>query len=200
VIHDDTLDRTTTGKGDVMDFSRSEIRALDAGGWFDPRFAGEPVPELVEVLELISGRCLLNIEIKAGAFEKSGPADAIERQVVEAIHQIGALGWVLVSSFEPAILERIAAMARPPALAFISDFGAGPPVMDLLARIRAFSWHPYVGVLDAALVQRVHAAQMRVFPWTIKTRREAESAAAMGVDGLIVNELDLAKNLPGSTG
>ena len=69
VIHDDTLDRTTAGKGPVRERSFEEIRKLDAGGWFDPRFSAERVPELSEVLELTAGRCLLNIEIKASAFE-----------------------------------------------------------------------------------------------------------------------------------
>ena len=46
VIHDDTADRTTTGKGKVAALSLRELQALDAGAWFDPAFAGERVPTL----------------------------------------------------------------------------------------------------------------------------------------------------------
>ena len=46
VIHDDTLDRTTTGKGPVRGHALAEIKRLDAGSWFDARFAAERVPEL----------------------------------------------------------------------------------------------------------------------------------------------------------
>jgi glycerophosphoryl diester phosphodiesterase len=193
VIHDDRLERTTDGRGRVRDHGLAAISALDAGSWFDPKFAGERVPELSAVMALVSGRCLLNIEIKAGAFEPDGPPDAIERQVVDLAHGHGALGWVLVSSFEPRFLERIAARPSPPALAFISDSGAGPEVMDLLRRVSAFSWHPNVGCIDRGQVGRVQAAGMRVFPWTVRTRRQAEDAVALGVDGLIVNELELAR-------
>ena len=64
VIHDDTLDRTTNGSGSVRDRTVEEIRRLDAGSWFDPRFAAERVPLLDEVIALTAGRCMLNIEIK----------------------------------------------------------------------------------------------------------------------------------------
>ena len=74
-----------SGKGLVRERAFEEIRRLDAGGWFDPRFSAERVPELSEVLELTAGRCLLNIEIKTSAFEADFPGDAIERQVVESV-------------------------------------------------------------------------------------------------------------------
>lgn len=51
-IHDKTLDRTTNGSGNVADLTLSEIKQLDAGSWFDPRFKGEQVPTVTEVLQL----------------------------------------------------------------------------------------------------------------------------------------------------
>lgn len=52
VIHDKTVDRTTNGTGEVTEMTLAEIRKLDAGSWFDPRFAGEKVPTLEEVFKL----------------------------------------------------------------------------------------------------------------------------------------------------
>ena len=58
VIHDATLDRTTNGTGLVHDYTLEEIRELDAGSWFgDARYAGEKVPTLKEVLDLVDGCC-----------------------------------------------------------------------------------------------------------------------------------------------
>ena len=54
-IHDDTVDRTTNGKGQVSELTLEEIRKLDAGSWFDPKFAGEKVPTVEEILKLVSG-------------------------------------------------------------------------------------------------------------------------------------------------
>ena len=52
VIHDKTVDRTTNGTGEVTEMTLAEIRKLDAGSWFDPRFADEKVPALEEVFKL----------------------------------------------------------------------------------------------------------------------------------------------------
>lgn len=195
VIHDDTLDRTTNGTGPVRARTLAEIRALDAGSWFAPAFAGERVPELAHVLDRIGGRTRLNIEIKSSAFEEPPPGDAVERQVVGLVRRLAAPEGVLVSSFEPRFLERIAAEPDPPPLALISRFPLDAAVLERLARIGACAWNPFVGILDRRQVERAHAAGLRVYPWTIASREQAARAAAMGVDGLIVNELELARGL-----
>ena len=195
VIHDDTLDLTTAGKGPVRDRSFEEIRRLDAGGWFDPRFSAERVPELSEVLDLTAGRCLLNIEIKASAFEAGYPADAIEHQVVALVKTTGAEDRVIISSFDWRILQRIAAMDSPPALALISDHGADRSVIERLLAMKAFSWHPRFKVLTREQVDRMHAAGLKVFPWTINTREEAQRILALGIDGLICNELQVMRTV-----
>jgi glycerophosphoryl diester phosphodiesterase len=189
VIHDDTLDRTTNGKGPVSGHALEEIKALDAGSWFDARFAEERVPELSEVIKLTAGRCMLNIEIKESAFEAIYPVDAIEHQVVKLVKTSGAMDRVIISSFDTRILERIAAMDAPPAVAYISDHGTDKSVLEMLLKMRAFSWHPRFKILTRAQVDMLHAAGLKVFPWTINTRKEAEKLLALGVDGLICNEL-----------
>jgi len=190
VIHDDTLDRTTSGEGPVRERTLAEIRSLDAGSWFAPRFNTERVPLLAEVIAATAGRCMLNIEIKESAFEEDFPDDSVERQVVEQVAAGAARDRVIISSFDRRILERIAALPHPPALAFITDTGADPENTGVLCAIRAFSWHPRRTVLTADQVDRVHALGMRVYPWTINTRPEAEALLGMGVDGLICNEMD----------
>ena len=189
VIHDDTLDRTTEGKGSVIDHTLEEIKRLDAGSWFDSRFSSERVPELSEVLKLTADRCLLNIEIKQSAFEADYPADAIEHQVVDLVKTAGTMDRVIISSFDKRILQRIAAMEAPPAVAFISNHGADKSVLEMLLAIKAFSWHPRFKALTRDQVDMLHAAGLKIFPWTINTREEAERILALGVDGLICNEL-----------
>jgi glycerophosphoryl diester phosphodiesterase len=189
VIHDDTLDRTTTGNGAVRDRTLEEIKRLDAGSWFESRFAAERVPELPEVLELTAGRCLLNIEIKASAFEEDFPADAIEHQVVALVKSSRVMDQVIISSFEQRILRRIAAMEAPPAIALITDHAAARKVLELLHALKAFSWHPRFKILTRDQVDMLHAAGLKIFPWTINTREEARRILAFDVDGLICNEL-----------
>ena len=64
VIHDYSVDRTTTGKGKVKDLTWQQIRRMDAGEWKGRQFRGEQVPSLDEVLQLVKGRLKLNIELK----------------------------------------------------------------------------------------------------------------------------------------
>ena len=189
VIHDDTLDRTTNGKGPVLEQTFEEIKRLDAGSWFAPRFSAERIPELSEVMELTAGRCMLNIEIKQSAFEAEYPADAIEHQVADLVKTSRATERVILSSFDKRILQRIAAMDGPPAIAYISDHGADKRVLHMLLAMKAFSWHPRFKVLTRDQVDMLHTAGLKVFPWTINTRAEAEKVLALGVDGLICNEL-----------
>jgi glycerophosphoryl diester phosphodiesterase len=66
VIHDDTVDRTSDGSGLVNNLTVSELKKLDFGSWFARAYAGVRIPTLAEVLDLVKGRCLLDIELKAG--------------------------------------------------------------------------------------------------------------------------------------
>jgi glycerophosphoryl diester phosphodiesterase len=132
---------------------------------------------------------MLNIEIKESAFEAGYPADAVEYQVVKLVKTSGALDRVIISSFDRRILERIAAMDAPPAIAYISDHKADQGVLDMLRAIKAFSWHPRFSILTRDQVDMLHAADLKVFPWTINTAAEAQKVLALGVDGLICNEL-----------
>ena len=65
LMHDDQLDRTTSGKGNVADISWNEMKSLDAGRWFGPAFIGEKVPSLAEGLHFIIERNMrINLELK----------------------------------------------------------------------------------------------------------------------------------------
>ncbi len=64
IMHDTTVDRTTDGSGRVADMTLEEIRALDAGSWFSPDFAGTPVPTLEETLDVIPRDILCNVHLK----------------------------------------------------------------------------------------------------------------------------------------
>ena len=142
VVHDDTLERTTNGTGAVKDFTLEELKKLDAGSWFEPRFADQRLPELSEVLALAGGRTRVNIEIKAQAYESGHPPDAIENQVVAMVRKMNLQDCALISSFEIDFLAQIAAMEDPPAIALISHTPASKRIVDICAHLKVFSWHP----------------------------------------------------------
>jgi glycerophosphoryl diester phosphodiesterase len=193
VIHDDHLDRTTNASGLVVQHCLAELEKLDAGSWFDPKFAGERIPSLAEVITCAKGRHLLNIEIKSSAHAPGHHEDAIERQVAHLIRRRRMMRSTLVSSFSRPILEQLAAMKNPPALALISEARPSDETVDFCRRIRSFSWHPDHRIVTADLVEEMHRHHIRVYPWTIKTAADCQRVKAMGVDGVIVNDPHLVK-------
>jgi len=197
VIHDESLERTTNGKGAVADHTLAELKRLDAGSWFDAAFAGQQLPELGEVLDLVNGRIYTNIEIKSSAYEAHHPPDAVEKQVVELLRQKQMLDMVLVSSFDVNILEQLAAMKAAPAVAFISEEPAGKDTLEMCTRLNAFSWHPDCKILTPAQVEMMHAHGINVFPWTVNELEDFNAMRDMKVEGVITNDPMLAAHWAG---
>jgi glycerophosphoryl diester phosphodiesterase len=195
VIHDATLERTTDGNGQVSSYTLQELKELDAGSWFDPRFAGERLPALDEVLDLVRGRALLNIEIKSNAYEAHHPPDAIEKQVVELVRRKNALTSVLISSFEWKILESVASMEDAPAIALISKYPAEGDNVKLCVRLKAFSWHPNCRELQYDQVKIMREQGIRVFPYNVDSPGEYQRMIQMDVDGIITSDSRLLSDL-----
>jgi glycerophosphoryl diester phosphodiesterase len=188
VMHDKTLDRTTNGRGPVNGYFLKELKKLDAGSWFNPAFASQHVPELEEVLELVQGRALINIEIKQEPDDIPRPSHAIEGQVVELVNQKNAHDTVLISSFDRAVLERIKLLENPPALALISRDPAESSTIAFCRRLKIFSWHPNHAILSQEQVNLMHSAGIRVFPYNADTPEEVARMFDMQVDGIISND------------
>ncbi|MGD9300440.1 MAG: glycerophosphodiester phosphodiesterase family protein [Desulfobacterales bacterium] len=187
VIHDETLERTTNGHGAVNDCTMEKLKQLDAGSWFDPRFADQRLPELSDVLELVGGRTRLNIEVKAQAYEHNHPPDAIEKQIVALVKQKDLQDSVLISSFEIDILVQIASMQDPPTIALISKTPASKRIVEICTHLKVFSWHPDHLILTPRQVDIMHAAGLKVFPYNVDTFEDFVKMVNMQVDGVITD-------------
>jgi glycerophosphoryl diester phosphodiesterase len=189
VMHDDTVDRTTNGTGRVDAHSLEEIRALDAGSWFAPEFAGERVPALDEVLTRYGHAQRYYIETKV-----PDTADAMEERLVALLrrHELidgAARAWqVLVQSFSEASLRLVHELE--PRLPLIQLVGNRAP--ELLGRLDEVAEYaagigPARGLVDPAVVEAAHASGLVVHPYTLNTREEHEASIALGVDGAFSN-------------
>ena len=188
VIHDAALERTTNGQGAVNDLTIEELKQLDAGRWFNSKYADERLPELSEVLDLIDGQARLNIEIKADAYEHHHPPDAIEKQVVDLVKQKNLQDAVLISSFEIDILVQIASMEDPPAIALISKTPATKRIVAICKHLNVFSWHPDQRIATPHQVDMMHAAGLKVFPYNVDTFEDYQKMINMQVDGVITDD------------
>ncbi len=147
VIHDHLLDRTTDGSGLVRDYTMAELKRFDAGSWKDPRFKGERIPSLEEVLEVAKGRVGVAIEIKNLPLPYAGIEDAVVRAVHRSIKRIGEL--------EPEILTGVLEAARPvDILRLMDDAGA-----DVFC--------PHWASIEPETAAELHAAGKLIGVWTV---------------------------------
>lgn len=194
IMHDDTLERTTNGKGQVNDHTLAELRELDAGSWFHPDFKGEGIPTLAETLDLIQHKVAINIEIKKEYFEEGDPEDSIENQVADLVEKRGLIDEVVISSFEIRYLERLA--KRNPALnlAFITLEKADDVILEKCRSLKFWGFHPWYAILDREQVEKMHRHGFVVNSFTVATDEDYKNLLEMGVDGIITDDIPLFRD------
>ncbi|BAL92117.1 putative glycerophosphoryl diester phosphodiesterase [Actinoplanes missouriensis 431] len=183
VIHDRTVDRTTTGRGRVWDLRWDEIAELDAGVRFSPAFAGARVPSLAEVLDLLRpAPPELLVEIKSPATldeVKTVIAELASRDLVER---------TVVQSFDPDVLRKareIAPELRRGLLLFRFDAETVSQCRDLGVALCNPS---VVDVLQGApVVAELAAVGVGVMPWTANDRAHWGALVEAGAAGLITD-------------
>ncbi|MEK6752117.1 MAG: glycerophosphodiester phosphodiesterase family protein [Chloroflexota bacterium] len=186
VIHDSTVDRTTNGKGKVASFSLDEIRKLDAGAWFDGKFAGTKVPLLEEVFETVGRDKLINIELT----NYSTPRDGLAKKVCELVRKHNNQKQIIFSSFFASNLK-IAEQTLPEAPRGLL---ATPGVLGLWARSFGFMFgnyqalHPHISSTSREQMQRAHRLQRRIHVWTANTPEEIHRLKDWGVDGIFSDD------------
>lgn len=189
LMHDATLDRTTSGHGRVDALTLGEIAALDAGSWHSPAFAGEPVPTLAAIARYTRANGLLvNIEIKPvpGDEYRTGAAVALDALSLWA----GAAVPPLLSSFSEAALEaaREAAPELPRAL-LVKKLPAD--WLDRLARLGCVGLDANHNELSASIIAQAHAAGYKVLCYTVNDPARAAELFGWGLDTLITDAVDL---------
>ncbi|MGE5653555.1 MAG: glycerophosphodiester phosphodiesterase [Bacillota bacterium] len=192
VIHDENLKRTTSGRGLVVQHTLAELRSLDAGAWFDPRFAGTQVPTLNEVLELIAplNRLQLNIELKTGII----PYDGMEEKVVRAVVEHNLTERVIISSFNHYTLLRAKALSPRLPIGLLYAANLVDP-WQYAATLGAEALHPYHHSISGEMVAASHRAGKRVNVWTVDQEVDLKRCAEYGVDCIITNQPERAREI-----
>ena len=194
VIHDAELDRTTSGHGPVAGLSLEELKRLDAGSWYAPRFEGERIPSLQEVLDRFGGRITCNIEIKSEAVASDGAPGAgeIERQVVDAVRRGRLENSVVVSSFSPTALRRVRGLS--PGIAreslFDASLHAGRVPEAVCREVGSCGFNCSRDEVSESWILAAHAAGLRLSVYTVDDPEEMARLWALGVDGIFTNRPD----------
>lgn len=188
LMHDDTLDRTTTGHGRVCDGDSGDIRRLDAGGWFSPDFAGEPVPDLEDAMALLGALDMgANIEIKATPDLAAATGLAVAKCIRR--HWPAHLPPPLISSFVYDCIAAFAAAMPELRLGYLMTWE--PEAWQ--ARRGAHPWrsvHCNHRRLDGAAVARLRLDGLALVAYTVNNPARARALLEIGVTSIITDRPD----------
>jgi len=189
LMHDATLERTTSGHGTGGELAWSALAQLDAGGWHSRAYAGEPLPTLDNLARFCrANNYFLNIEIK--------PTPGAEARTGEVVANAAARLWQgsavppLLTSFQPASL-RAARAAQPqlPRGLLLDTLPEGwleaAQSLDCVAIVCNHA------LWDAQTVARAQAAGMRTLSYTVNDEGAAQRLIALGTDAIITDRVDL---------
>jgi glycerophosphoryl diester phosphodiesterase len=185
VLHDPTLDRTTTGRGDVRGLTLADVRSVSAGypGRFGSAWVGERVPTLAEALALLRDRARVLVEVKAESVTDDAEG-GVEARVVEEVRRAGMAEQVALISFDQRAIRRLGSLA--PGMERGRLFGRTTPEEVLAAAAEAGCElvMPHKSQLGDALAERVHAAGLRLATWVVDEPEELRGLARFGLYGV----------------
>jgi glycerophosphoryl diester phosphodiesterase len=187
IMHDKTVDRTTSGKGEVAALTFAELRALRT-----PRDGTDPVPTLDEALALVAaapGKRVM-VEIK-----EPTPADT-PAKVLASIKSHNLSDRTVVTSFDRNLLDETRKLDPKQATGFISskDFGAAE-----LGYPGEYLFITYTKVFEEKIAA-AHKAGKKVYVWTVNDKAGMNVYLQMGADGIVTDEHGLAAGVKKSFG
>jgi glycerophosphoryl diester phosphodiesterase len=201
VIHDRTLERTTSGRGAVAEATAAAVARLDAGAWFGSGFRGEPVPTLAEAVALCRDLGIwMNLEIKRapGNIARVGEvvAQTVARLYADLLRPGGDRGEHVVPSVP--LLSSFGTDALAAARAAAPEVPRGWLVDDVpsdwqrqLEALGCVGLHADHETLTPALARAVKNAGYWLFCYTVNDPARAREIFAWGVDALCTDRIDL---------
>ena len=195
IFHDETLERTTNGSGNMADTLYEDLRQLEAGSWFADGFTGIKIPTLEEALDVLLERDLgLNLEIK--------PCPGREVETAEVALDMLSTIWddhsnILISSFQHPSLEAARDMANDWARGLLIGGDDMPENWRELADyLDVKTMNLGSRLVTRELVEEISDLDMATLVYTVNEPDEARKFQSYGVDALFSDQPDvIAENL-----
>ncbi|WP_235001751.1 glycerophosphoryl diester phosphodiesterase [Arcanobacterium ihumii] len=188
VIHDTLLDRTTNRSGYFYDLTEDDLPKIDAGSWFSKEYAGEPMPTLRQLVDLMNETGLnANIELKSNERGKEASLKLIENTLAE-LDRLDPEREVIVSSFNHLLLHHVHE-ARPelPLGALFVKENLWPDWRSILELVGASYIHPEDATLTPEMVTAFRDAGYGVNVWTVNSKARANELFNWGVTGVFTD-------------
>ncbi|MFA6098575.1 MAG: glycerophosphodiester phosphodiesterase family protein [Patescibacteria group bacterium] len=175
VIHDEKVDRTTDGSGEIVRMSLEKIKTFDAG-------LGEKIPTLDEVLDLIDGKSKVNIELKGKGTAKP-LADLIVKKIASKKWELSDF---IVSSFDRPKLEQFHGLA-PDIWTGIIYTRPRLFFLQKAKKIGVKSIHLSKKFVSRKITEKIHLAGLKLFIYTVNEPDEIKKIRQLSVDGIFSN-------------
>jgi glycerophosphoryl diester phosphodiesterase len=176
VIHDPTVNATTSYSGLVSSYTYNELKQMDAGSWFSSDFVGVEIPTLHEVLTLAQGKIKVCVELKASN---------IESQAMQMIESMGMLNDVVIFSFSLSQLQIVKNINPNVKVCYLSSLMTSGDITDALS-IDA----EYLGVGQDPSVENINAAKdagLQIWNYTVNDARSMLNKMSKGMSGIITD-------------
>lgn len=197
IIHDDTLERTTTGRGPVCSKTYNELKLLDAGSWFGTGFADERIPLLSDFLDWAKNKVTIIVEVKFG----SEIYPNIEKNVWKLLKDHSITGTTILSSSKVTVLNNFKTLSPDVQLGKIltprelwrSLFQPDSLLykQNLMSQIGEI--HPHWSFVDGRFMDWAKHSGKSVIPWTVNNLRKIRVMRDRGVQGVISNFPDIVQ-------
>ncbi len=187
VAHDDDLKRCARDKRRLKNVHWDDIAGLDVGAWFDKSCAGERLPRLKDVFDLLPASVELHIEIKRGSSVYPG----IEERVVDLIHKRAASSRTVVSSFDHAALYSVRSLDEKVRIGYLLGLTTLKTALREMQEIDAESLNLSVRQTLVRTVKAAHDRGRKVLVYTVNTPAERDRLNTLGVDGIFSNYPEL---------
>lgn len=187
VAHDDDLKRCGRDKRRIKNVHWDDVAKLDVGSWFDKSYAGERLPRLEDVFDILPKSVELHVEIKRGSSMYPG----IEERVVDMIHKRGALARTVVSSFDHAALYSVRSLDEKVRIGYLLGLTTLQTALREMKDIDAESLNLSVRQTLGRTVRAAHDRGRKILVYTVNTPVERDRLNALGVDGIFCNYPEL---------
>ncbi|MFD2943209.1 glycerophosphodiester phosphodiesterase [Flavobacterium notoginsengisoli] len=178
VIHDETIDRTTNGKGEVNTFTLAELKSFLIEGKYQ-------IPTLNEVFDLVDKKCLINIELK-GLNTPNKVVSLIEEYV-------SVKNWkyenFIISSFDWNMLEGTSKLNSNIPIGVLTEENIAT-ALAFAEKIKAKAIHPDFQLLNTDNVSEMQRKGFLVLPWTVNTEEDIQKVKSYQVNGIISDNPD----------
>ena len=165
VIHDATVNRTTSATGNVADFSAKKLQELG-------------IPSLSAVFELVQNSCSINIEIKV--YNATQPVlDVLQSSSFD-------VEKIIISSFDWHVLQEIRFQKDTIKLGVLTETDISLAI-GFAAFIKAFAIHPYYHLLTIQNVEKIKEKGLKLYTWTVNEPEDITFVKQLGVDGIITD-------------